>query len=247
MFDLRKQARGTALGPAWLFIKPLVYIFVFWFALEIGLRSGSSDPGAPPYILWLMGGLIPWFYMQSMLNTGCNVFTRFKYLVNKIKFPLSGIPTIYAIAQMAVHLGLVVLLVLVYLMCGQPIDLYLLQLPVAIVLMFVFFYLFSLTASLLSTISKDFKNLIVTLATPLFWVSGIIYNVYDLGIDWLTTILMFDPITFIASMFRCAVYDKMWIWENPMAVLGFVIVFVATLFVTLVVYRRTREEVPDVI
>lgn len=247
MFDLRKQARGTALGPAWLFIKPLVYIFVFWFALEIGLRSGSDDPSAPPYLLWLMGGLVPWFYIQTMLGTGCNVFGRFKYLVNKIKFPLAGIPTIFAIAQMVIHLGLVVLLLVVYFMFGQPVDLYLLQIPVAIVLMFVFFYMFSLTASLLSTISKDFKNLITTLSTPLFWLSGIIYNVYDLGIDWLTTILMFDPITFIASMFRCAVYDKTWIWENPMAILGFAIVFVATLGVMLVVYRRTREEVPDVI
>ncbi len=58
---------------------------------------------------------------------------------------------------------------------------------------------------------------------------------------------MFDPITFIASLFRCAVYDKTWIWENPMAIAGFAIVFAAMLAVMLVVYKRTREEVPDVI
>ncbi len=182
-----------------------------------------------------------------MLGTGCNVFARFKYLVNKIKFPLAGIPTIFALAEMVIHLGMVALLLLVYFLFGQPLDWYLLQIPVAIVLMFVFFYMFSLTTSLLSTISKDFKNLIVTLSTPLFWLSGIIFNVYDLGIGWLETILMFDPITFIASLFRCAVYDKTWIWENPMAIAGFAIVFAAMLAVMLVVYKRTREEVPDVI
>lgn len=247
LFDLRKQARGTVLGPAWLFVKPIVYICVFWFALEIGLRSGSNEPGAPPYILWLMGGLVPWFYIQTMLGTGSSVFARFKYLVNKIKFPLAGIPTIFAIAEMIIHLGMVALLLVVYFLFGQPLDWYLLQIPVAIVLMFVFFYMFSLTTSLLSAISKDFKNLIVTFSTPLFWLSGIIFNVYDLGIGWLQTLLMFDPITFIASMFRCAVYDKTWIWENPMAVIGFAVVFVAMLVVMLVVYKRTREEVPDVI
>lgn len=246
MFDLRKQARGTVLGPAWLFIKPIVYIAVFWFALEIGLKSGSGNSDAP-YILWLMGGLVPWFYMQTMLGTGCSVFARFKYLVNKIKFPLAGIPTIFAIAEMVIHLGMVLLLLVVYFLFGMPLDWYLLQIPVAIVLMFVFFYMFSLTTSLLSAISKDFKNLIVTLSTPLFWVSGIIFNVYDLGIGWLETLLMFNPITFIASMFRCAVYDKMWIWENPMALIGFAVVFVAMMLVMIVVYRRTREEVPDVI
>ena len=246
MFDLRKQARGTVLGPAWLFIKPIVYIAVFWFALEIGLKSGSGNSDAP-YILWLMGGLVPWFYMQTMLGTGCSVFARFKYLVNKIKFPLAGIPTIFAIAEMVIHLGMVLLLLTVYFLFGMPLDWYLLQIPVAIVLMFVFFYMFSLAASLLSAISKDFKNLIVTLSTPLFWVSGIIFNVYDLGISWLETILMFNPITFIATMFRCAVYDKTWIWDSPMAIIGFTAVFVAMMLVMVVVYRRTREEVPDVI
>lgn len=247
MFDLRKQARGTVLGPAWLFIKPIVYVAVFWFALEVGLRSGSNNGNDAPYILWLMGGLVPWFYIQTMLGTGCSVFGRFRYLVNKIKFPMAGIPTIFAIAEMVIHVGLVILLLVVYFLFGQPLDWYLLQIPVASALMLVFFYMFSLTTSLLSAISKDFKNLIITFSTPLFWISGIIFNVYDLGIDWLETILMFNPITFIASMFRCAVYDKTWIWDNPMAIIGFAVVFLLMLVAMVVVYKRTCEEVPDVI
>jgi teichoic acid transport system permease protein len=247
MFDLRKQGRGTVLGPVWLFAKPVVYIAVFWFALEIGLRSGSDSDNGAPYLLWLMGGLVPWFYIQTMLGTGCSVLGRFKYLVNKIKFPIAGIPTIFALAEMVIHLGMVLLLLVVYFLFGQPLDAYLLQIPVAIVLMFVFFYMFSLTASLLSAVSKDFKNLITTFSTPLFWLSGIIFNVYDLGIHWLQVILMFNPITFIATLFRYAVYDKMWIWENPMAIVGFAVVFVAMMIAMVIVYKRTYEEVPDVI
>jgi len=247
LFDLKKQARGAVLGWFWFLAKPMVYILVFWFALQIGLKTGSSSVHGAPYILWLMAGLIPWFYMQSMLGVGTHVFTRFSYLVNKIKFPIAGIPTIYAISIFLVHCGLVLFLLVAYFACGQPLDVHLLQIPLGMVLMFVFFYLFSLTTSLLSAISKDFQNLIATLSTPLFWLSGIIFNVFDLGIGWLETILMFNPITFIATIYRCAIYDRTWIWEQPMAVVGFVVVFALTLVLMIVVYRRTAEEVPDVL
>ena len=138
-------------------------------------------------------------------------------------------------------------LLVVYFLCGQPLDLYLLQLPVALVLMFVFFNTFSLVTSLLSAISKDFMNLMKTLSTPLFWLSGIIFNVYNLQLPLVELVLMLNPITFIVTMYRCAVYDKMWIWDKPEAIIGFVVVFVVTLLVTLVIYRRTHEEVADVL
>ena len=169
LFDLKKTSAGAVLGPLWFFAKPAVYILVFWFALEVGLRSADQTGSDVPYILWLMGGLIPWFYIQEILGS---------YLVTKIKFPLAGIPTIFSISTFVIQLGLVVALLVVYFICGQPLDLYLLQLPVALVLMFVFFNMFSLVTSLLSAISKDFMNLMKTLSTPLFWLSGIIFNVF---------------------------------------------------------------------
>ena len=182
-----------------------------------------------------------------MLNQGSDVFHRYSYLVNKIKFPLVGIPSIFNISTFIVQIGLVIALLVVFLLCGQTIDLYLLQLPVAMILMVIFFDMFSLVTSLLSAMSKDFLNLVKTLSTPLFWLSGIIFNVYALGIDWLETILMFNPVTFFASMYRCAVYEKTWIWDKPEALMGMLVVFLITAVVTVVIYRRTREEVPDVL
>ena len=93
-------------------------------------------------------------------------------MVTKIKFPLAGIPTIFSISTFVVQLGLVVALLIVYFLCGLPLDLYLLQLPVALVLMFVFFNMFSLVTSLLSAISKDFINLMRTASDASLLVVG---------------------------------------------------------------------------
>lgn len=243
VFELIKKSRGAVLSWAWLFIKPAMYIFVFWFALDLGLRVGSEMD--PPFFLWLVAGLIPWFFMQEMIGTGSDVLHRYPYLVNKIKFPLSGISAIYTISNLIVHLGLVVVLFVIYFAMGMPLDLYLLQVPFIIFLMALFFNIYSILASLLSALSKDFANLIKALMTPLFWLSGIIYNVSSLDIPWVQNILLFNPVTFFANAFRDAFHQKIWVWENPEALICFGIVFLVTFIVMLLVYKRLHEEVSD--
>ena len=177
VLDLHKTVRGAVLGWAWLFIKPLTYIAVFWFALDLGLRASGSIDGDYPYILWLSAGLIPWFFMQNMLNTGANVYRRYPFLVNRIHFPLSAISNFYALSQFIVFLVLMVGLLVVCFLTGVRITAYALQLPFIWLGMFLFWVCFSVMVSPLSALSKDFNNLLKAFSTPLFWISGIIYNV----------------------------------------------------------------------
>ena len=245
LFDLRKQMRGAVLGWLWFFAKPAVYVGVFWFALEIGLKQATAMGSDAPYILWLMAGLMPWFHMQEMLGQGSDILHRYSYLVNKIKFPVAGIPAIYAVSTLVIQCGLVIALLIAYFLCGQPLDIHLLQLPLAMLVMVVFWYFFSLCTSMLSAISKDFKNLIKTLSTPLFLLSGIIFSVS--GVDWLQRIMYFNPVTFIAEMYRGAVYSGTWFWEDPFACFGMLVVFLIMVVLTVLVYKRTKEEVHDVL
>ena len=84
--DLKKTYRGAALGWMWAIIKPAVTIFVYWFTFEIGLRAGKAVNGFP-FFLWLLAGVIPWFYMSSMITSGTDSIRRYSYLVTKMKFP----------------------------------------------------------------------------------------------------------------------------------------------------------------
>lgn len=247
IFDLKKQSRGAALGWAWFFVQPIVYIFCFWFAIDIGLRAGRTSPGDAPYILWLASGIVPWFFMKDMLHTGIDVLHRYPYLVNKVKFPISGISTIYALATMVLQLLSQIIIVIVYFACGQGLDLYLLQVPLLLVLMFAFWWSLSVLMSPLCAMSKDVKNLMSALSTPFFWLSGILFDVRTIGIDWIQAILYFNPITFFATGFRDALYNKAWLWEDPMLCIGFAIVFAVTLVAAVVVYKRTCKEVADVL
>jgi teichoic acid transport system permease protein len=238
-----KKSRGAVLSWFWLFARHLIFIVIFWFALDIGLRAGRDMD--PPFFLWLVVGLIPWFFMRDMLGAGSNTFRRFSYLVNKMKFPLSGIPMIFNISTLVVHLGMVIVLFLIYFFMWMPFDLYLLQIPFIIVLMFIFFYMYSLITSLLSALSKDFANLVRAMVTPIFWVSGIIFNVANVEVQWVKNVLLFNPVTFFATAFRDALYYKVWVWQDFRALACFILVFLITMIIMFVLYRHLAKEVPD--
>ena len=247
MFDMRKKSRGAVLSWAWFFVRPAIYIVCFWFALKIGLRADRGTEGMPPYILWLTAGIIPWFFMQERISRGSDVLHQYSYLVNKVKFPISAISTISTTAGMIVHLILLAALFAIYLVCGQMPDIYLLQVPLILLLMFAFWDMFSILFSQLSAFSKDVANLIKAFSTPLFWLSGVIFNVKSIDIGWLQTALDFNPVTFFVNAYRCAFYDRTWFWDDAGSIAGFAVVFAATLVVMLLVYKAFNEEVADVL
>ena len=251
IFDLKKRARGAALGWLWIVVKPLVFVGVFWFALEIGLKAGNADPNAHyPYFVWLVSGLIPWFFMQDMLGPGSDVLHRYKYLVNKIKFPLCAISSIYMLATLFISIALFVILMAIYTAYGMEWDIYLIQVPLLLLLMAAFWTVFSIFCSQLSAISKDFGQLIQALRQPLFWLSGIIFNMSLMtkgSFHWAADIMLFNPVTFFATAFRDALCDKVWVWEDPVFFGSFLIVFLITTILMLVAYKKLNEEVPDVL
>ena len=244
--DLVKTYRGAALGWSWAIIKPAVTIFVYWFAFSIGLRMGGDVDGYP-YFLWLISGLLPWFYMSEMITSGTDTIRKYSYLVTKMKFPVSTIPTFVSISKFIVHLLLVVIVILIFIFMGYPPDIYIVQLPFYMLCMFIFFTIWSLFSSLLASMSKDFGNLVKSMVTAVFWLSGILWNPETIAIPWLKKLLMLNPVTFITTGFRNCFIDHVWFFEQPKRLLYFVIITAIMLGIAIWTYKRLRKEIPDVL
>ena len=244
--DLVRKYRGAALGWVWAIVKPSMTLFVFWFAFTVGLRSGKPVNGFP-YFLWLLAGFLPWFYMRDMIQGGAECIRKYKHLVTKIKFPVSIIPTFTGLSHLAVHLLLCVISFLLFIAFGFMPDIYWLQIPLYMFMMWLFFTVWGLFAGVMSAMSKDFLNLVKSMIQALFWLSGVIFNVRDIPIDAVQYILYFNPITFFVTAFRDAIYDKAWVWDDPVSCICFAAVFVVTAVLSLVVYKRTHKEVADVL
>ena len=244
--DLVKTYRGAALGWSWAIIKPTVTIFVYWFAFEIGLRGGK-DVNGYPFFLWLIAGLIPWFYMSDMLTGGTDAIRKYSYLVTKMKFPVSTIPTFVSISKLFIDVLLIAIMIIIFWGFGHAPDIYYLQLIFYIALAFLFWTAWSLFSSLLAAISKDYANLVKAFVSALFWFSGILWDVDTLKIEWLKKILSANPITYLVTGFRDCLINKVWFWERPKALLYFGIVFLVMILLSLWAYKKLRKDIPDVL
>ena len=244
--DLVKTYRGAALGWTWAIIKPTVTIFVYWFAFSIGLRSPSKVSGYP-YFLWLIAGIIPWFYISDMIASGTDTIRRYSYLVTKMRFPVSTIPTFVSLSKFIVQLILIIIMIGIFALMGYPPDIYFLQLPFYIILMFIFGTIWSLFASLLAAISKDFGNLVKSMITAVFWLSGIMWDPSTVTIPWVKKFLMINPVTYLVNGFRNCFINKIWFFEQPKRLLYFIIITVILLIIAIWTYKKLRKEIPDVL
>lgn len=244
--DLIKTYRGAALGWSWAIIKPLMTLFVFWFGFTVGLRHGKPINGYP-YFLWLVAGFLPWFYMRDMILGGADCIRKYKFLVTKIKFPISIIPTFTSLSSLVVHLFLLAVGIAGFWFMGFPPDKYLLQIPFYMLLMFVFYEVWSLFAGMLAAISKDFLNLVKSTTQALFWLSGVIYNVDNIENPAVRTALKFNPITVISSGYRKSLIYKEWFWEDKVELIGYTTTFLVFLILALWAFKKLRKEIPDVL
>lgn len=244
--ELTKTYRASALGWAWALVKPSVRIFVFWFAFSIGMKGGKPVAGYA-YIFWLISGFLPWFYMQDMLNGGAGCIRKNRHLVTKMKFPVSVIPTFESLSFLYIHWVLLAITIIIFTCAGHYPDIYYLQIPFYMLLMFMFFTIWGLFAGLLSAISKDFQNLVKSFTMAIFWLSGVMYNVDKINHRSIRLLLKFNPITVISSGYRKVFIYKQWFWEDPVELGCFFITFLVFTLLALWAYRRLRKEVPDVL
>lgn len=244
--DLIKTYRGSALGWSWAFIKPMVTIFVFWFAFSFGLRA-SSDVDGYPFFLWMIAGFVPWFYMSEMITGGASCIRNNRHLVTKMKFPISVIPTFTSISKLVVHF---------ILLGDHDRDLYNVWLYAGYILFtttyiyYVYvrlFYVLGIVSGMLSAMSKDFLNLVKAFTTAIFWVSGIMYDVSDIKQQIIKDVLMFNPVTIIANGYRHVFIDKEWLFETPEEIRNYFIVLVIMIFLAIWAYKKLYKDIADVL
>ena len=244
--DIIKTYSGSALGWAWALIKPAIYIFICWFVFQIGLKV-SRGPEGYPYVMWLMAGIMPWFFMEEMITQGMESFKAYSYLVTKMKFPVATIPTFVGISHFIIHFGIIILLTIIYLMYGYIPDIFFLQLPLYMVLMFAFFVNWALFSALLGALSQDFINLINSFTVAIFWLSGIFFDVRGMENPVIKTLLLFNPVTFVIEGYRDVFIYKVWIWERPQSIAGYLVMLTIMVASATWAYKKLYREIPDVL
>ena len=243
--DLRVKYLGSYMGILWGFIQPAVTITLLWFVFELGFKSKRVNENVP-FALWLMTGMIPWFFVSEVIVTGTGVIREHSYLVQKIVFKTNMLPLVKIFSALTVHVCFIFALFLIFILNGFGFNIYYLQ---------IFYYTFAaivllmgLTwiSSSINVFFRDFGQIINVIVQVAFWVTPIFWSISILPGKY-ANILKWNPIFYITEGYRNCLIEQRAFWEEPYMALAFWGFTGFTFFIGTTLFQKLRKHFADVL
>lgn len=248
--DFRKRFVGSYFGIIWMFIQPIVTVLVYYFVFGVGFRNPPAIPGVP-FVIWLVPGIVPWFFFSEILNAGTNCLSEYHYLVKKVVFQVEILPIIKLISCLIVHLIFVIIMLGLYFCYGRfPMVswlgvLYYVAAVSAFSLALVYF------TSAINVFFKDMAQIVnICLQfgmwlTPIMWYEEMFADKSFYPI--LQVVIKFNPMYYIVAGFRDSMITGAFFWQRPTMTLYFWGVTVVLFLLGLKVFKRLRPHFSDVL
>lgn len=243
--DFKDQYLGSYLGIFWAVLRPALFIFVLWFVFTMGFKGRPTDDGTP-FVLWLLCGMIPWFFFAESINKGMSAIVSNRYLVKKVAFRVSILPIVKVLSALGIHLILLVILMLVFLLHGYFPTLYWLQLPFYILSMILLVLGLSWLTSSIRVFVKDVGEVIGVVIQFGFWLTPIFWS-FEMIPQKYQYIIKLNPMVYVIGGFRDTFIYEKWFWERGFDTVQFLGTTALFLVLGIIVFKRLRPHFGDVL
>lgn len=242
--DFKTRFSGSYLGITWAFVQPIVVVIIYWFIFEVGFKSAPMNDF--PYLLWLIAGIVPWFFFNESLLNATNAFLEYSYLVKKVVFKISVLPVVKVISAFYVHLFFIIFANIVYVLYGYAPKIYMIQ---ALYYSFCTFTLalgISYITSSIVIFFKDLGQIVSILLQFGMWIIPIMYSeeMMPTSIRW---ILKINPMYYIVEGYRDTFIRHVWFWQRYNQSIYFWVVTILIFTIGAVIFKKLKPHFSDVL
>ena len=213
-YDIKIENRSFYLGTLWKVLVPFIQIGTYWFVFGVGIRGGAPIDGFP-FFLWLLAGIVPWFFFNRGITSGSTSINNKASLIFKIKYPIATVPVgtiIHCLYDQAI---LIVILMTMYIVHGLHPTFYWLNLIYYVSFTFAFLVAISMVLSVVVRLAPDVGRLIASLMQMLFFLTPIIWQDIHMPI-WVLRIFAFNPVRYVVMGFRNSLLYQQNFFEFPL-------------------------------
>lgn len=244
--DFRKRFVGSYFGVAWMFVQPIVTIVIYYLVFQVGFKAEPQVD--EPYVIWLVPGIVPWFFFSEALNHATNCLTEYSYLVKKVVFKISVLPMVKILSCMFVHAIFIIIMLAVFLLYGREPSLYWFQ---ALYYTFCLFVLLIGLAFITSSVTVLFRDMaqIVNIAlqfgiwaTPIMWEPSMFAR-----LEPYIWVLKINPMYYIVQGYRESFINNTGFWENPTGALYFWCFTGIVFIIGLKLFKKLKPHFADVL
>lgn len=248
--DFKTKYAGSYLGIFWAFVQPIVTVLLYWFVFEKGLKTGgiTREGITVPFVLWLVAGLVPWFFFQDVLNGATNALIEYNYLVKKVVFKISILPIIKMISAFFVHVFFVVFMLVLYIAMGYVPQWSWIQIVYYTVCIFVLTLGITYATCAIVVFFRDLSQIINIVLQVGTWMTPIMWNIQTIDLPpIIVSILKLNPMYYVVEGYRQALITNEWVWNNLGATIYFWIVVAACFGIGSYIFKKLRVHFADVL
>ena len=239
--------KQTILGPAWIFINPLISSLIYAFVF--GGIAGIGTDGVPAILFYLAGNAI-WSYFASCVTSNANTFTANSGVFGKVYFPRLTIPisnVLSSAIRFAVQMILLMLFLGFYLFTGavNPNWLAWLTIPLVLLNLGVLGLGCGIIISSLTTKYRDLSILVNFGVQLWMYITPIVYPISELGDGFAKTLLLLNPVTASVELFRYAVLGQGAIMPIYMA--SSAVISIIVLIIGIMIFNKVEKTFMDTV
>lgn len=243
--DFRTRFAGSYLGIVWAFIQPIVTVLVYWFVFEVGLRTPRTSEF--PFVLWLVTGIVPWFFFSEALNGGTNALIEYSYLVKKVVFKISVLPIVKVLSAMFVNIFFIAFTIVLGWCYGYTPDLCTLQTVYYILCNCLLVLGLAYFTSAIVVFFRDLIQLINIILQVGVWITPIMWDAEAMLSPKLLMIFKLNPVYYIVDGFRDCLLEKVWFWQKPTWTIYFWVIILVVFGIGTMVFKRLKVHFADVL
>ena len=202
--------KQTILGPAWIFLNPLISSIIYAFVF--GGIAGMGTDGVPKILFYLCSNAI-WIFFSGCVTKNASTFTANASVFGKVYFPRLTIPVsnvLASIIQFCVQMLMVLVFLAYYVITSQVYPHWgaWLLIPLVLIHLGLLGLGFGIIISSLTTKYRDLA-ILVTFGVQLWmYATPIVYPLSQLGDGLMKTALLINPVTAPVEVFRYAVLGQ---------------------------------------
>lgn len=242
--ELRSRYTGSYLGIVWAVALPAMTVMVLWFVFSVGFKAAAV--GEAPFILWLLCGMTPWFFVSEAISGATNSITGNGYLVKKVSFQLDLLPLVKILAAFNVHLFFIGILLLFFCGYGWPFHWSWVQLCYYMFASFVLVCGIGWWIASLAVFLPDLGQAIAVILQFLFWLTPIFWPITIVPVQYHFW-LQLNPMYYLVEGYRNSLIDHRWFWETPLQAVFFWSIAILLFLSGRVVFRKLKPHFADLL
>lgn len=239
--DLAVRYKQTAIGVAWVLIRPALTMTVF----VLFRRLIGAPPSAVPDVILVFTAILPWQFFSTALTDASGSLIGNSSLLSKVYFPrliIPGAAVITAIVDFAVTLVLLALLMLWHGIAPSP---QIVLMPVVVLLATALSLGAGLLLAALNVQYRDFRYVVPFAIQMGLFVSPIAFTTDSMPERW-RLIYSLNPMVGVIDGFRWTVLGDR-VTVDPRSIVMSVSITAIVMVIGLWYFRRVERRFADVI